>query len=156
MLDRGSFSEIGYRLVISEAPKHVSRPELIQINEIPSSERGSLFVAECEQHVPFDIKRLFFMTDVPKNSHRGGHAHIALKQFAICIQGSITIETVSHSEKVAYTLNHGNLGLYLPPMSWVDLIFEAEDSILAVLASAKYDENDYVRDRREFLRLAQI
>lgn len=140
----------------SEVQNHEARNELVKINEIPSLARGSLFVAECEQHVPFDIKRLFFMTGVPKNSHRGGHAHVALKQFAICIQGSITIETVSKSGKTSYTLNHANLGLYVPPMSWVDLIFESEDSILAVLASAKYDENDYVRDHDEFRRLAQV
>ncbi|MEE2746112.1 MAG: FdtA/QdtA family cupin domain-containing protein [Pseudomonadota bacterium] len=126
---------------------------LLDIQEIQDQNRGTLYVAEYQKHIPFETQRVFFISDVAAGKIRGGHAHLSLKQFIVCIKGSVKVEAIFRGGNSNYTLDRLNHGLYLPPMTWVDLEFCGDENIIAVLASEKFDEKDYIRDKGVFIRL---
>lgn len=115
--------------------------------------RGSLSFAEYGQHLSFIPKRYFLVHNVPNQKVRGEHAHKTLHEFLVCVQGScdVTIDDGFTHEKVS--LNSPYLGLYVPPMIWGMQHNYSKDAILLVLASDKYDSNDYIRNYEDFLTL---
>ena len=117
-----------------------------------SDPRGNLTFVEGLRHVPFDIRRVYYLYDVPGGSERGGHAHRSLEQFLIAMSGSFDIILDDGSEKVRYHLNRSYYGLYIAPMVWRQLENFSSGSVCLVLASAHYDESDYYRDYDSFLR----
>jgi hypothetical protein len=114
--------------------------------------RGNLTFVEGLRHVPFDIRRVYYLYDVPGGSERGGHAHRNLEQFLIAMSGSFDIVLDDGAEKVHYHLNRSYYGLYIAPMVWRQLENFSSGSVCLVLASAHYDESDYYRDYDSFLR----
>jgi len=117
-----------------------------------NDDRGALSFAEGNQHVPFDIKRIFYLYDVPANKSRGAHAHKTLHQFIISFGGALDITLDDGRDKQLFTLRNPNEGLYIPPMIWTAVENFNPQSVCVVLASDVYDEGDYYRDYEEFLR----
>lgn len=120
-----------------------------RLNEIPArvnNDRRGLLAAIEFSAVPFDVQRVFWITDVTPGSTRAGHAHRTCEQFLFCITGTITA-TVTDSDKNTYTrtLNIGDT-LHLPPLHWLVLSNFSEGSVLGVLASQPYDRDEYIED----------
>ena len=115
--------------------------------------KGGLSFIEGERDVPFDIKRVYYIHDVPYGTIRGHHAHRELEQVLVCISGSIDILLDNGKEKDIIRLDDPSKGLFLPPGIWHTMTWLREESVLLVLASGYYDESDHIRDYGEFLRL---
>lgn len=102
--------------------------------------------------VPFDIKRIYYLYDVPGGNSRGGHAHKELYQIMIALSGSFSVTLDDGNNKKSFQLYQPYQGLLIPPGLWRDLDTFSSGSICMVLASEIYDENDYFRDYEEFLK----
>ena len=114
--------------------------------------RGNLTFIEGEHHVPFDIKRVYYLYDVPGGETRGGHAHRRLEQLIIAAMGSFEVVVDDGRERKSFFLNRSYYGLYIPNMIWRELENFSSGSVCLVLASEHYDESDYYRDYDEFRR----
>ena len=112
--------------------------------------RGNLTFIEGGQHIPFDIKRVYYLYDVPGGSHRGGHAHKDLHQLLIAMSGSFDILLDDGRTKFKYHLNRSYYGLYIPPMIWREIDNFSSGSVCMVLASEHFSEDDYYRDYERF------
>ncbi len=112
--------------------------------------RGNLTPIEGGIQVPFAIARVYYLYDVPGGASRGGHAHRAFEEFIVAASGSfeVIVDDGTHAERFA--LNRSYYGLYLPPMVWRELDNFSSGSVGLVLASARYDEADYIRDYDAF------
>lgn len=115
--------------------------------------RGSLTFIEGNKHVPFDIRRVFYLYDVPTEEGRGAHAHRTLSQVLVCLAGSFDVRVDDGASQATIHLNRPWKGVLVPPMIWAAEVNFDPGSICLVLASDLYDEADYIRDRDEFLRL---
>ena len=116
--------------------------------------RGNLSFIEGGIHVPFDIKRVYYLYDVPGGAARGGHAHKDLQQVIIALSGSFDVILDDGSSRSKVFLNRSYNGLYLPNMIWRELENFSSGAVCMVLASERYDEEDYIRDHGEFLQAA--
>jgi hypothetical protein len=105
--------------------------------------------------VPFEIKRVFYLYDVPTGEDRGAHAHKTLHQFLICLAGSFDVQIDDGTQHDTIHLNRPWKGLHIPPMIWASEVNFDPGSVCLVLASEVYDESDYIRDYREFLAKAK-
>lgn len=125
--------------------------------ELPkiTDHRGNLTFIESERHIPFKIKRVYYLYDVPGGTSRGGHGHKKLHQVIIALSGSFDITLDDGNEKKLINMNRSYVGLYIPPMMWRDLDNFSSGSVCMVLASEFYDEVDYFRDYNEFLTSAR-
>ncbi|WP_396212194.1 sugar 3,4-ketoisomerase [Flavobacterium sp.] len=123
----------------------------IQIIEIPKIKepRGNLSVIE-KDIIPFEMNRVYYLYDVPSGSERGGHAHKNLKQFLIALSGSFNVILNDGKEEKVITLNKPNEGLLINPGIWRELNNFSSGSVCLVIASAVYDEADYIRDFDKF------
>ena len=126
--------------------------ENCKIVELPkiADARGNLTFIE-EDHIPFEIKRVYYLYDVPGGSERGGHAHKALHQLIIALSGSFDVEIDDGATKKTFTLNRPYEGLYICPGIWRELKNFSSGSVCLVLASNLYSEDDYYRDYDQFL-----
>lgn len=113
--------------------------------------RGNLTFIENGEHIPFAIKRVYYLYDVPGGAERGGHAHKALHQLVIAVSGSFDVHLDDGTNKTSFHLNRANFGLYVPPMMWREIDNFSGGSVCLVLASELYDEQDYHRDYEAFL-----
>jgi len=123
---------------------------LINLPKIPEP-RGNLTFIEGTIHIPFDIKRVYYLYDVPGGAERGGHAHKALYQLIIAMSGSFDIVLDDGREKKRYHLCRSYYGLYVCPMIWREMDNFSSGAVCLVLASNFYDEADYYRNYDEFL-----
>lgn len=114
-------------------------------------QRGNLTFVENSRHVPFDIRRVYYLYDVPGGAERGGHAHKELHQLIIAMSGSFDIVLDDGREKKRIHLNRSYFGLYVCPMIWREMDNFSSGAVCLVLASNLYDESDYYRDYDEFL-----
>jgi dTDP-4-dehydrorhamnose 3,5-epimerase-like enzyme len=128
---------------------HCKLIELPKFNDA----RGNLSFIEGGQHIPFDIKRVYYLYDVPGGSDRGSHAHKNLQQFIVAMSGSFDVVLDDGKEKKRFHLNRSYSGLYVCPMMWRDLDNFSSGSVCMVLASTYYDVDDYIRNYEEFLAL---
>jgi oxalate decarboxylase/phosphoglucose isomerase-like protein (cupin superfamily) len=112
--------------------------------------RGNLTFIEGENHIDFDIKRVYYIYDVPGGAERGGHAHRHTDELLISMSGSFDV--LLHDGKIEqrFHLNRSHYGLFVPAMTWRSLENFSSGSVCLVLASYPYDEADYFRDRDEF------
>ena len=117
--------------------------------------RGNLTFIEGMRHVPFDIRRVYYLYDVPGGAERGGHAHIALSQLIIAMSGSFDVILDDGHEKKRFHLNRSYYGLYICPMVWRELDNFSSGSVCLVLASNLYEESDYYRDYNEFMQVVR-
>ena len=124
-----------------------------KIIELPKihDHRGNISFIEGGKHIPFDIRRVYYLYDVPGGAKRGGHAHKELHQLIISITGSFDIVINDGISKKRIKLSHSHYGLYLPPMIWRELNKFTSGSICLVIVSEKYDKKDYIRNYDEFL-----
>ncbi|MCX6355554.1 MAG: FdtA/QdtA family cupin domain-containing protein [Candidatus Aureabacteria bacterium] len=118
--------------------------------------RGNLTFIEGGRHVPFDIRRVFFLYDVPGGAKRGGHAHKKLKQVVIAMSGSFDVVLDDGRREKRVHLNRSYLGLYIDSMVWRTMDNFSSGAVCMVLASGFYDEADYYRDYKKFLKAAKI
>ena len=124
-----------------------------QIIELPkiSDPRGNLSYIEGGNHIPFEIQRVYYLYDIPGGEERGAHAHKELQQLIVAISGSFDVELSDGKQTERFTLNRPFQGLYVPTMLWRKLDNFSSGSVCMVLASNKYDEDDYYRDYQEYL-----
>lgn len=113
--------------------------------------RGRLFIAETGRHVPFDIRRLYYLRDLKPDVPRGFHAHRAIEQVAVCVAGSCDMVLDDGRSRETVRCDDPAKALYIGPMIWHEMWHFSPDCILLVFASAEYDETDYMRDYREFV-----
>jgi dTDP-4-dehydrorhamnose 3,5-epimerase-like enzyme len=123
----------------------------IKLIEIPKIHdvRGNLSVIEKET-IPYEIKRVYYLYDVPSDAHRGGHAHIHLKQFLIALSGSFDVVLKDGENTKKITLNKPNIGLLIENGIWRELENFSSGSVCLVLASEVFDEADYIREFADF------
>jgi len=112
--------------------------------------RGNLSFIEGNIHIPFKIRRVYFLYDVPGGSDRGSHAHKNLHQFIVAMSGSFDIHLDDGRDKKKIHLNRSYYGLYVCPMTWRYLDNFSSGAVCMVLASEHFDELDYIRDYKEF------
>ena len=108
--------------------------------------RGNLSVIEENNQVPFLIKRVFYLYDVPSGATRGGHAHKEMQELLIALSGSFDVVLDDGVERKSYFLNRPHYGVYIPPGIWRELENFSSNSIALTLASTLYDEKDYIYD----------
>lgn len=124
--------------------------ELISIPKIQEP-RGNLSVIE-NNIIPFEMKRVYYLYDVPSGAERGGHAHKNLKQFLIALSGSFDVILNDGNEKQTITLNKPFQGLLINPGIWRELNNFSSGSVCLVIASAIFDEGDYIREFEDFMK----
>ena len=124
----------------------------VQLIELPKilDERGNLTFIEGNNHIPFKIERTYMIYDVPGGATRGGHAYIDLKEFIVALSGSFDVVLDDGNEKKTYSLNRSYYGLYVPNMIWRSLENFSTNALCLILASQKYNENDYLRDHNQY------
>lgn len=127
----------------------IDKCEIINLPKIEDS-RGNLTFIEEESQIPFAIKRVYYLYDVPAGSERGGHAHIALNQIIIALAGSFDVELDDGKTRKTFSLNRPYEGLYICPGIWRELKNFSSGSVCLVLASNLYSEDDYYRDYDQF------
>lgn len=124
--------------------------KLIDLPKI-SDPRGNLTFIEGERHLPFDIKRVFYLYDVPTGEDRGAHAHRNLHQFLVCLSGSFDVALDDGFKKNTIHLNRPWKGLHIPPMIWAAEVNFDPGSVCLVMASDYYEELDYIRNYSDFI-----
>ncbi|NMC67713.1 MAG: WxcM-like domain-containing protein [Spirochaetales bacterium] len=127
--------------------------EEIKIIELPkiTDERGNLSFVESK-HIPFEIKRVYWIYDVPGGEVRGGHAFKKQKELIIVLSGSLDVLIDDGKTRKTYTLNRSYYGLYIPNGIWRQMLNFSTNSLAMVLSSTVFNENDYIRDYNEFIQ----
>ena len=125
--------------------------KLIDLPKITDA-RGNLTFVEGGRHVPFDIKRVYYLYDVPGGAERGGHAHKNLHQLIVAMSGSFDIVLDDGRQKKRIHLNRSYYGLYVCPMIWREMDNFSSGAVCLILASNLYDESDYYRDYSDFVK----
>jgi len=120
-----------------------------------SDPRGNLTFIEGSRHIPFDIKRVYYLYDVPGGAERGAHGHRNLQQFIVAMSGSFDVILDDGFEKKLIHMNRSYYGLYVSPLMWRDITNVSSGAVLMVLASELYNEADYFRDYDQFLDAAR-
>jgi len=129
------------------------RHRLIELPERADA-RGALTFAQEGDHIPFPVKRFFAIYGVTEGASRGAHAHRAQHQFLVMLAGRSVVTVDNGADRTAVALDRPNLALYAPPMLWLELDKFSAGAVCMVLTSDVYSESDYIRDRAEFVRLA--
>lgn len=127
--------------------KRVAR--IIQLPKI-TDPRGNLSFFEYDRQLPFEIKRSFWIYDVPGGEDRGGHAYKNTEEFIVALSGSFDVVLDDGIEVSVYSLNRSYYGLYVPRMMWREMKNFSTNSLALVVASTEYDETDYIRDYGQF------
>lgn len=123
--------------------------KLVDFKKITDN-RGKLTPIECPKDIPFEVQRVYYIYDVLDGVERGFHSHRELEQILIALGGSIKIKTKTPFEEEIHELNDPSKGLYIGPYIWREMFDFSQNSTLLVLASRKYDENDYLRDYNSY------
>lgn len=119
-------------------------------------EKGNISVVENEKTIPFGVKRVYYLYDVPGGESRGGHAHKELQQLIIAASGSFNVTLDDGNVKRTFTLNRPYQGLLVVPGIWRELDDFSSGSVCLVLASHLYEESDYIRDYNDFLKIKML
>lgn len=125
---------------------------IIELDKHHSDRKGNLSVVQNGSTVPFDVKRVYYLYDVPGGESRGSHAHKELSQLIIAASGSFRVTLDDGNVKRSFTLNRPYQGLYVKPGIWRDLDDFSSGAVCLVLASEVYEKEDYIRDYQEFLK----
>ena len=124
---------------------------IIELDKHHSDRKGNISVVENNKDIPFEVKRVYYLYDVPGGESRGAHAHKELSQLIIAASGSFTVTLDDGNVKRTFLLNRPYQGLYIKPGIWRDLDDFSSGSVCLVLASHPYDEKDYIRNYEDFL-----
>jgi hypothetical protein len=134
--------------------RSVDECKIVQLPKI-NDPRGNLTFIENSCHIPFDIKRVYYLYDVPGGSDRGSHAHKNLHQFIIAMSGSFDVVLDDGRKKQRFQLNRSYYGLYVCPMMWRYLDNFSSGGVCLVLASETFREDDYIREYDTFISAVQ-
>jgi hypothetical protein len=129
---------------ITDKMRIISLPKILD-------DRGNLTFIEGGNHIPFLIKRAYWIYDVPGGEYRGGHAYKKLQEFIVALSGSFDVVLDDGKEKKIFTLNRSYYGLYVPKMLWRSLENFSTNSLCLILSSNKYSKSDYIRNYDDFL-----
>lgn len=129
----------------------------VKVLQLPkfNDPRGNLSFIEQSNHIPFEIKRTYWIFDVPGGECRGGHAYINTEEFIVALSGGFDVIVDDGVTKKTFTLNRSYYGLYIPKGLWREMDNFSTNSLALEFASTKYDPNDYLRDYDEFLKLKE-
>ena len=139
-------------LKVTKLKNNVDNCKVIELPK-KSDPKGNLTFIEEDNHIPFQIKRVFYIYDIPTAESRGAHAHHKLEQFLICVAGSFDVEVDDGYDKKKFHLNRPWQGLYIPPLIWASERNFDPGSVCLILVSDFYDEKDYIRDYADFLKI---
>ncbi len=128
---------------------------IIKLPKHDSERRGNLTVVANDSAFPFDVRRVFYIYDVPAGEGRGGHAHIEHHQFIVAVSGSFTVTIDDGVEKQTFLLNVPYTGLYVTPGIWCSINDFSSGAVALVLTSHSFSEDDYIRDYKDFIIFAQ-
>ena len=128
----------------------LNKIKVVNFNKVTDA-RGNLTAIESGRDISFEIKRVYYIYDVPGGESRGAHAHKALEQVLVAISGSFTVNVDDGKEKKSFELNRAYYGLYIPGMIWRNMDNFSTGAICLVLASDYYQESDYIRNYDEFI-----
>ena len=129
-------------------------PEIINLPKI-SDPRGNLSFIEEENHIPFKIKRIYWIYDVPGGEKRGGHALRETEEFIVALSGSFDVVLHDGKQEYRFHLNRSYYGVYVPKMMWRMLENFSTNSLALILASTIYKDSDYIREFDEFIELVK-
>ena len=132
----------------------MNKPEIINLPRFLDA-RGNLSFVEQNNHIPFTIRRTYWLYDVPGGENRGGHAYKQNEEYIVALSGSFDVILDNGIEKKTYTLNRSYYGLYVPKGLWREMDNFSTNSLAMILSSTDYDANDYVRDHDVYLKLKQ-
>lgn len=127
---------------------------LLKFKEI-QDKYGSLIPIESKESIPFEIKRIYYITNVQEHIRRGYHAHRKLHQILIPLKGTMKVLVKNPNEEEVIELNNHSIGLYIGPYVWREIFDFSEESVLLVLASEHYNEDDYIRNYDFYLEEAR-
>ena len=125
-------------------------------HNVATDDRGRLVALEAGREVPFAIERVYFLYDTSPGAERGFHAHRSLEQWMVCVAGTCTLVVDDGAERREVLLDAPDKGLYIGPGIWREMRGFSPGAVLMVLASAPYDESDYLRSYDDFLQLARV
>lgn len=127
----------------------IDTPRVIRFRNVPDN-RGDLAFTDLESEIPFEVKRAYWITGIPEDQQRGGHAHKTGAQLIICLAGHAQIVLESQEGDVkSYILDKQNEGLLIPPMWWGEMTFD-DGAMLLGFASDRFNEEDYIRNKANF------
>ena len=129
--------------------------ETVQIIDLPKilDPRGNLSFLESENHIPFEIKRTYWIYDVPGGEMRGGHAFKEQKELIIVLSGSLDVVVFDGIKEKKFSLNRSYYGLYIPNNLWRHMENFATNTLALVVSSTSFADNDYIREKEEFIKL---
>lgn len=128
-------------------------PQIIKLPKI-EDQRGNLSFYESSNHIPFEIKRTYWIYDVPGGQKRGGHAFKAQHEFIIALSGSLDVKLNDGISEKTFSLNRSYYGLYVPNMIWRELLNFSTNSLALIVSSTNYSDSDYIRDYDVFQKSA--
>lgn len=130
----------------------MSQIEKVNLISLPKlvDQRGNLSIVEGNRHIPFRIKRVYWLYDVPGGEVRGGHAYRKLNEVIIALSGSFDVVLNDQKSQRVFSLNRSYYGLFVPEMIWRSIENFSTNALCLILASERYDESDYIRDKDEF------
>lgn len=143
-------SEISFASSRVDSGTALEGVELIHLKSVKDL-RGELLAVEFEKQIPFPVRRVFYVMNVPSHHVRGEHAHLKCHQALVCLQGSIRVEADNGRGRHGYLLDSPEKCLWLKPMIWASQFEYSQNSVLAVFASHGYDPDDYIRDYEDFV-----
>ena len=130
----------------------LEKPEIIDVPKF-LDQRGNLSFIEEYKHIPFKIKRTYWIYDVPGGESRGGHAYRDTEEFIVALSGAFEVVLDDGEKKESFILNRSYYGLYIPKGYWREMVNFSTNSVGPILAPTLYEPKDYIRDYNEFLKL---
>ena len=130
----------------------LEKPEIIDVPKF-LDQRGNLSFIEEYKHIPFKIKRTYWIYDVPGGESRGGHAYRDTEEFIVALSGAFEVVLDDGEKKESFILNRSYYGLYIPKGYWREMVNFSTNSVGLILAPTLYEPKDYIRDYNEFLKL---
>lgn len=124
---------------------------VVELNKI-HNRAGNITVIEENVQLPFIVKRIYYLYDIPSGADRGAHAHLALEHFMVAASGSFEVMLNDGRNKKVVELNRPNIGIYIPPGIWVEVLNFSSGAISLNFVSEKYDETDYIREYHDFIK----
>lgn len=149
--EEGKIQPLAIRDSLQKCPYSVFDCTMVELDKHHSDRKGNLTVVENGETLPFDVKRVYYLYDVPGGESRGAHAHKELEQLIVAASGSFTVTLDDGKSKRSFFLNRPYQGLYVKPGLWRDLVDFSSGAVAMVLASDVYKQDDYIRDYNEFI-----
>jgi dTDP-4-dehydrorhamnose 3,5-epimerase-like enzyme len=133
----------------------IANTKIIELPAFKDAKYGSLVAVETMRTIPFEVRRVYYIYDVPQGERRGFHSHNELEQVLICVNGSVMIHVSALYDSEEILLDSPEKGLYIGPMIWREMYDFSQGAVLLVLASEHFDEADYLRDRDVYMERAK-